>query len=537
MKIFVILQALAIFLVIGSVLAADNTSIAYALSEGVSGDETSTVSTDPDYETIFPSDKVQRIDIAVTPENWQKMLDNMTELYGEFGTEEQMHMPGNFSPEKQGTPGAMPMDGGPGKKMDTNPVWVPADVTFNGTTLEDVGIRFKGFSSLSGSWREGTNKISLKLDFDHYEDDNPELKNQKLNGFGEVSLQSGFGDNSLIKDKVVAEIFRSAGVPAPDTAFYRVYLDTGNGSTYAGLYTMIEDVADTMLETQFGDDSGNLYKPQGEHDATFVNGTFNESFFEKETNKKANDFSDLENLYAALNSDLRTSDPAAWRAGLESVLDVPEFLTWLATNMVIQNWDTYGSMAHNFYLYTNPETGLITWIPWDNNFALQNNTGMGDADRPGFGNETRENFPAEMSDQMPMPPGFGNITEGPGHGAPGGGMGASTRNLNLSNVTDDWPLIRYLMDDPVYYADYVAAVEKVINESFDPEEMAALYTKNHDLISPYVVGDEGEQAGFTHLKDPQDFIDSLETLTNHASSRYNEVMTFLAEEKTKGGVS
>ena len=31
-----------------------------------------------------------------------------------------------------------------------------------------------------------------------------------------------------------------------------------------GLYTMIEDPSDDMLEAQFGDDSGNLYKPDGE---------------------------------------------------------------------------------------------------------------------------------------------------------------------------------------------------------------------------------------------------------------------------------
>jgi spore coat protein CotH len=24
-------------------------------------------------------------------------------------------------------------------------------------------------------------------------------------------------------------------------------------------------------------------------------------------------------------------------------------------------------MTHNFYLYNNPETGKLTWIPWDNN--------------------------------------------------------------------------------------------------------------------------------------------------------------------------
>jgi spore coat protein H len=48
------------------------------------------------------------------------------------------------------------------------------------------------------------------------------------------------------------------------------------------------------------------------------------------------------------------------------------FLKYLAVNTIIQNWDTYGRMTHNYYLYNNPDNNLLTWIPWDNNEALQN---------------------------------------------------------------------------------------------------------------------------------------------------------------------
>ena len=548
-----ILPILIFLLSFGIVQAADNTLLPSDVNL-TDGDTGISSSDEPDYDAVFPNDTVQRIDIVLSSDDWQTMLTNMTELYGEFGTETRMPMGGNFTP---GDPGAAPdgknMPGERGMNLDTNPVYVPATVTLNGTTLDDVGIRFKGFSSLSGSWREGTYKISLKLDCDHYEDEDPALKNQNLYGFDELSLQSGFGDDSLIKDKVVAEIFRSAGVPAPRTAFYQVYIDTGDGPQYFGLYTLIEGVSDTMLSSQFSDGSGNLYKPQGERSATFEAGTFNTSIFEKETNKKANDYSDLEHLYAALNSDIRISDPASWRAGLEAVLDVDEFITWLATNTVIQNWDTYGSMAHNFYLYTNPETGLITWIPWDNNFALQNNSGMGGMGGmgggapPGFGNATGGNTTMGLPGIMQMPPGFGNASGGnissgfPGPGQMDGGMNMTHRgpggsqNLNLTDVGEEWPLIRYLMDDPVYYEQYVDAVNTVITDSFDPEKMKAIYTKNHDLISPYVVGSGGEQPGYTHLKDSEDFTDSLEKLIVHVHSRYDAVMAFLAEER-EGGV-
>jgi len=40
---------------------------------------------EPDYETVFPQDEVNRIDITIEPENWEIMMADMTELMGEFG--------------------------------------------------------------------------------------------------------------------------------------------------------------------------------------------------------------------------------------------------------------------------------------------------------------------------------------------------------------------------------------------------------------------------------------------------------------------
>ncbi len=55
------------------------------------------------------------------------------------------------------------------------------------------------------------------------------------------------------------------------TAFYTLYVDYGEGPVYFGVYTMVEEVDDTVLETQFADDDGNLYKPDGDG-ASFVRG-------------------------------------------------------------------------------------------------------------------------------------------------------------------------------------------------------------------------------------------------------------------------
>ncbi len=186
----------------------------------------------------------------------------------------------------------------------------------------------------------------------------------------------------MLREKVAGDVFRNAGLAGSHTAFYTVYVDYGDGPVYFGVYTMVEEVDDTVLDTQFADDDGNLYKPEGTG-ASFAEGTFSEDVFVKKTNEDEADWSDILSLFAALHDDTRTTDPAAWRTNLEAVFDTDVFLKYLAVNTVIQNWDTYGRMTHNYYLYNDPDTGRLTWIPWDNNEALQEGK-MGGVSGAGF---------------------------------------------------------------------------------------------------------------------------------------------------------
>ena len=126
---------------------------------------------------------------------------------------------------------------------------------------------------------------------------------------------------------------------------------------------------DSVITTQYNDDSGNLYKPEGSG-ASFASGTFLTSDMNKKNNESENDYSDVQSLYELINNPKRENDHESWKADLEKVFDVPIFLKWLAANTVMQNWDTYGVMTHNYYLYHNPETEKLEWIPWDGNEAL-----------------------------------------------------------------------------------------------------------------------------------------------------------------------
>jgi spore coat protein CotH len=69
-----------------------------------------------------------------------------------------------------------------------NPTWVPATIEFEGNTWTNVGVRYKGNSSLTSGWRSGTLKLPLKLDFDEFEDDYPEIDDQRFYGFKQFDL-------------------------------------------------------------------------------------------------------------------------------------------------------------------------------------------------------------------------------------------------------------------------------------------------------------------------------------------------------------
>ncbi len=447
----------------------------------------------------------------------------------------------------------LPDENGPGFLNQEDPVYVPATISFQNETWDHVGIRYKGVNSLMTAWSEGIGKISLKVDMDHYEDDFPDTKNQKFFGFKELNLQSGMSDASVIREKLAPEIFQDAGVVAPETAFYKVYIDKGDAFEYFDLYTLDESIDDTVIETRFSNGTGNLYKPE-EEGATFAFGKLNLSHFEKKTNEDEDDYSDIEQLYTILHSETRTENPELWRSDLGSILDVSEFLTWLATNTLIKNWDTYGGNARNYYLYNNPDTGTFSWIPWDNNYAFMDGMGKNFGDggpvgmnkTPDFGFAPPEGINMTMPDmQVPgqewgpdgmnnpnqpgfMPPGGMNMTMPgmDGQFGPGMGMGGSV-SFSMENVTDRWPLIRYLMDDPEYHAEYVDILKRVAESSFDPEKLEEICDQYHDIIASSVIGPDGEREGYTYLTNESDFDAAFAELKAHIRSQYEKAMEYV----------
>lgn len=411
---------------------------------------------DPNFTEVFQDNTVKRLDIVISDTRWATMLSDMTSLYGTFG--------------RSSNPG------GSTSFSDDDPIMVPAEVFYNGKEWYRVGVRFKGNSSLQSTWQAGILKLSFKLDFDEFEDNYPQIKNQRFYGFKKLSLKNNYDDGSMLREKVAMDVFRNYGLAGSHTAFYTVYVDHGNGPQYFGVYTLVEEVDDTVIDTQFSSDKGNLYKPDGDA-ASFASGTFDEEEYYKKTNEDEADFTDVQSLLTALHDSKRTTDAAAWRTNLDAIFDTDVFLKYLAVNTVIQNWDTYGRMTHNYYLYNNPSTNKLTWIPWDNNEALQ--TG-------------------KQSGSLP---------------------------LNFSGLSStSWPLIGYLYNDAVYKAKYDTYVQEVVNGPFKTSTMQSLYSTYSTLVEPYATT---EVSGYTFLSSSSAFYTAISQLKTHVSSRATAVSSYL----------
>ena len=463
---------------------------------------------DPTYAVVFPQDRVNEITITIAPDDWEAMQADMVELYGEPGTRGGpggMMPPGGAPPEGfqppapgerpagMAPPGEMP-GGGPGDFTTENPMWVPATIEFDGNTWTHVGVRYKGNSSLMSGWNSGSPKLPVKFDFDEFEDDYPEIDNQRFYGFKQLSLANGFADPTFLRDALTYDLLDEAGLVAAETAFYHITLDHGEGPVDLGIYTAIEVIDDTVVERYFGDDDGNIYEGDG-RGVSLAAGTFDqiESSFQKENNEDEADWGDIEALYTVLHDATRERDPAAWRAALESIFNVDAFLEWLALSAVIGHWDTYGAMTHNFYLYNDPATGQLTWISWDHNMTMGGDMGGR----------------AGLAEAAPNDGAQPNRRGGPGRSV----------SLDKADVGDGWPLIRYLLDDPVYHAAYVSYVEQVSTDLFTPEKMAAKAQALAGLLAPYVAEEIGAE----------EYAQAVEQLLDFVETRAGAVAEFLAQ--------
>jgi spore coat protein H len=235
--------------------------------------------------------------------------------------------------------------------------YVHADLEFEGQLLRDVAVRYKGNST----FMEARNSIkrSFKIDLNKY------VKGQKLAGVTKLSLHNNVTDASWMNEVLSHRLFRDAGVPAPRTAYARVYVTVPGeyDNQYFGLYSIVEDLDRHFAEEQLGSKEGAMFKPVT-HDFFGYRGT-DWSKYEQAYDPKT-ELSESEKQRVIDFSQLVTSaSDSEFSNKLAEYLDLEEFARFMSVTVWLSTLDSILMMGQNFYVYLHPQTHKFEFLPWD----------------------------------------------------------------------------------------------------------------------------------------------------------------------------
>jgi len=441
-----------------------------------------TKNTEFSYENIvFNTNKVTTVDIDIAEEDWADMLEN--------AAAEEL---------KQ------------------------ADITVNGKKIENVAIRTKGNLSLRSVVNSDSDRYSLKIDFDYYDD------TQSLYGLKKLNLNNNYSDSTLMREYISYEMMEQMGLPTPTHSYMYV---TVNGEE-RGLFLGVEAVDETFLANNYGSNDGFLFKPDGTgSDLKYISDEITAyTGIGLKTNEGRMDQSKLVEMLNAINNG----------GDIEKYLDVDEMLRYFAVNTALVNLDSYqGNMKHNYYLYE--QNGIFSIIPWDYNMSF-GGFGVGGG---GLGREDRQKpVDASTNSQRPLE---GNNRQSDQAGEEkqqqnGGfnmGMGMSGNFLaesaiNFSVTTpvsgttlEERPLLNALLTNKEYRAQYESYLEELATTYLTEDYVQSITKKLAVLLTTYIEADP------TKFSTTEQFLEAVEgdnSLPEFAKQRSESILKQLSGE-------
>lgn len=299
------------------------------------------------------------------------------------------------------------------KSEPGGPYLVAQSVEINGETFDSVGVKYKGYSS----YEPGNLKNPLHIELDHVR------KGQNYQGIKDVKLANGYSDPSFVREALSYEILRKY-MAAPLANYATVSV---NGE-YRGVYTNVESINKSFTRKHFHTDGNNPFFKCNPEDVVATNGHADLKYESPDSvdyylrYEMRSDYGWAE--FLAL-MDTLTNYP--WK--VRNVLDIDRAMWMLAFNNALVNLDSYtGAFAQNYYLYRDKND---RWLPvvWDLNMS--------------FGA-----FPLlDGATQLDL--------QGMQHLDP------------LVKAGDDFrPMIKSLLQDPLYSRMYIAHMRTILQENF-----------------------------------------------------------------------
>ncbi|MFF2178752.1 CotH kinase family protein [Lysinibacillus sp. NPDC058147] len=456
-----------------------------------------TKNTEFSYESIvFNKNKVTTVDIELAEEDWADMLESAAE-----------------------------------KELKQ------ANITVDGKRIENVAIRTKGSSSLNSVANSDSDRYSLKIDFDYYDD------TQSLYGLKKLNLNNNFSDSTLMREYISYELMEQMGLPTPAHSYMYV---TVNGED-RGLFLGVEAVDETFLANNYGSNDGFLFKPDGTgSDLKYISDDIADyTGIGLKTNEGNVDQSKFIEMVKAINNG----------GNIEKYIDVDEMLRYFAMNTALVNLDSYQSnMKHNYYLYE--KNGVFSIIPWDFNMSFGGFAGFGGGGRMGGNNQMpadanmKASEDAQTNEQLDKPdmkfpnngvqqqqgePPNGELNKGGinmGMGISGELMSDSAINFSVTTpvsgtTLEDSPLLNALLSNEEYRAKYEGYLEEIATNYLTEDNIQNITKKLALLLTTYVEADP------TKFSTTEQFIEAVEgekSLPEFAKQRSESILKQLSGE-------
>jgi spore coat protein CotH len=205
-------------------------------------------------------------------------------------------------------------------------------------TYADVGMHLKG---AAGSFRQIDDKPGLTLNMNKFGED------QRFHGLDKFHLANSVQDPSYLSELICGDVFRAGGVPASRV---RPAIVTVQGRL-RGMYYLKEGYDKYFLRHHFEDRHGNLY------DGGFLRDVDQPLQILSRTGDVAN-HGDLKALVTACQAHVKQRF-----AKMEKILDMDEFVSYLAIEVLVWDWDGYPMNRNNYRIYHEPNRDKILFIP------------------------------------------------------------------------------------------------------------------------------------------------------------------------------
>jgi spore coat protein CotH len=361
--------------------------------------------------------------------------------------------------------------------------YLPVTVVIDGTTIENVGIRLKGNSTLgsltwNGQRREGglgggdrpggggppgdfqppegmaipegfprpggqggrpgggmggiraelkaeePESLPWLISFDEY------VEGRRYQGHSQIAVRPGTTESSAqLNEALAISLIDASGEPAQRFTY--------SGFTVNGRESEPRLLVE-YLDEGYAEDLGNgvLYKSLASGQFTYQGGDQTEYVddFKQVNNIGGTDLQPVIDLVEWVE----TASDEEFAAGLADRLEVESFARYVALQSIVMNFDDMAGPGKNYYLWYDLDTRKFTVVSWDLNLAFSGDAtaGPNDAARTGLGGGGRR--PQGGTEAGAQPRGGMQFPEGmqrpegmqpPGAGGPGGGGGLGGNKL------------------------------------------------------------------------------------------------------------